>query len=99
VHWTPSVAIGDRNLLSIGDDAILGHDVTLLSHVINSSGSRKSIYVKTIRIGRNAFVGAFSRLAPGSKVEADAMVPAVTTIYVNEKFTEARGLETEGPVN
>jgi acetyltransferase-like isoleucine patch superfamily enzyme len=85
VYWTPQLEIADRGLIEIGDRAILGHHIQLYSHVIKPKHQNLMLYVKKIKIGNNVFLGAGSRLAPGTVVENNKYIPILTDIYPNRK--------------
>jgi hypothetical protein len=84
VHWTPRVEIADRGLLEIGDNVVVGHKVECYAHAIKQSHGRLVLYVKRIRIGRGAFLGAGVRMGPGARVEDGATVPTLTDLYINQ---------------
>lgn len=83
VYWTPRVEIADRGLLDVGDDVVFGHKVECYAHAIKPSHGRLILYVKRIRIGSGAFIGAGVRMGPGARVEERAFVPTLTDVYIN----------------
>ena len=101
VYWTPRMEVHDRTLLDIGDGVIFGHKVELYGHTIMPKRSRLLLYTGPIRIGAGAFIGAGSRLAPGVVVAANAVVPILSDLYMNERFpkevTDARPLGSPRP--
>lgn len=90
VYWTPQVEIMDRNLIEIGDNVILGHRVFCSSHIINrKSGGRTALFVKKIKVGEKAFIGAGVHIGPGVEVAPNAFVPAGTDLYPNSSVKVA----------
>ncbi|MDZ8033056.1 DapH/DapD/GlmU-related protein [Nostoc sp. DedSLP04] len=85
VYWTPSLEIADRSLLEIGDRVVIGHRVSIYSHVIKPRKQNLMLYVKKVKIGSNVFVGAGSHLAPGVVIADGSYVPAVSNLYPNQK--------------
>lgn len=84
VYWTPHLEILDRNLLEIGDNCIFGHSVKLSSHVIRPSKRYGLVmYVKTVVIKDQVFLGAESRLGPGVILENNTELPACSDVYPN----------------
>jgi hypothetical protein len=84
VYWTPRVEIADRSLLEVGDDVVVGHKFECYAHAIKPSrNGRLILYVKKVRIGRNAFLGAGVRMGPGARVEEGAFVPTLTDVYIH----------------
>ena len=86
VVWSPRVEISDRSLLEIGDRVIFGHKVALYPHVVDQRPKRGvRLFLKTIRIGDDVFLGAGSRLGPGADIADSTRLPILTDVYVNEK--------------
>jgi hypothetical protein len=81
VYWTPQVDLVDRGLLEIGDRVVMGHRSGIISHVIRPTKGNLFLYVRRVRVGDGALVGAGSYLSAGVVVEPGALVPAVTNIY------------------
>jgi hypothetical protein len=86
VYWTPAVEILDRNLLEIGDGVIFGHKVACYGHVVKTKGDRLLLYVRRIRIGQGAFLGAGARLGPGVNVASGSFVPILSDLYPNQSW-------------
>lgn len=87
VYWTPRVEILDRGLMEIGDGVIFGHKVECFAHVLKSKNGRLLLYVRRIVIGSRVFIGAGSRMAPGTRIPDDANVPILTDLYPNREFS------------
>lgn len=83
VYWTPRCEVADRSLLDVGDDVVVGHKFECYAHAIKPSRGRLILYVRRVRIGSGAFIGAGVRMGPGGRVEAGAFVPTLTDIYIN----------------
>lgn len=84
VYWTPGLEIADRGLLEIGDRVVIGHRVGLYAHVIKPRKQNLMLYVKKIKIGNDAFIGAGSVLSPGVVVAEGAFLPAATQLHPNQ---------------
>lgn len=87
VYWVPQVEIADRGLLKIGNNVVFGYQVRLFSHVVKPRKENLMLYVKTIEIGNNVFIGVGSNLGPGVVLEDNAFVQAKTDLYPNQRVT------------
>jgi acetyltransferase-like isoleucine patch superfamily enzyme len=85
VYWTPSLEIADRGLLEIGDRVVVGHRVGLYAHVIKPRRHDLMLYVKTIKIGSDVFLGAGSQLGPGAVIGDGVYLPVSTLVYPNQQ--------------
>lgn len=81
VHWTPRVEITDRSLLDIGDRVVFGHHVILYGHVIRPMRENLLLYVDRVSIGRGAFIGAHTVIAPGSTIADGAVLEVASRVY------------------
>lgn len=81
VIWTPGVTIVDRGHLEIGDFAFFGNNSYLSAHVVSRRDTRYILYVKRLRVGKRAFVGAWSMLGPGAKVQDGGYTDIHSQIY------------------
>ncbi|MGF1675550.1 MAG: acyltransferase [Rivularia sp. (in: cyanobacteria)] len=83
VYWTPKLQIADRSLIEIGDNVIFGQSCGILSHAIKPKKDNLMLYVKKVKIGNSAFIGAGSYLAPGVTIKDEIFVPADSRLYPN----------------
>jgi acetyltransferase-like isoleucine patch superfamily enzyme len=97
VYWTPQVEIGDRSLLEIGDRVVFGQRVELYSHVVTRKNGRLLLYVKRIRIGSDAFLGAGSRIGPGVRIDDGTDVSVLTHLYPNRHVRSEKENANAGP--
>jgi acetyltransferase-like isoleucine patch superfamily enzyme len=87
VYWVPQIEIADRGLLKIGNNVVFGYQVRLFSHVVKPRKENLMLYVKSIEIGNNVFIGVGSNLGPGVVLEDNAFVQAKTDLYPNQRVT------------
>ncbi len=87
VYWVPQLEIADRGLLKIGNNVVFGYQVRLFSHVVKPRKANLMLYVKSIEIGNNVFVGVGSNLGPGVVLADNSFVPAKTDLYPNQRMT------------
>lgn len=85
VYWTPFLEVTDRSLLEVGDGAVFGHRVGLYAHAIKPRDGNLVLFVRRLRIGAGAFVGAAARLGPGVRVEPGAFIETATDLYPNAR--------------
>ena len=64
--------IGDSNLIEIGDDTVIGGDVTLIGH----SAERGNLVTARVKIGANVTVGLMAIVMPGVVVGDRAVIAA-----------------------
>ncbi|HTT71729.1 MAG TPA: DapH/DapD/GlmU-related protein [Anaeromyxobacteraceae bacterium] len=67
-----TAVIADQNLISIGDDTVVGGDVTLVAHV----AERGQLVTAPVRIGRNVTVGLMAVILPGCEIGDGAVIAA-----------------------
>lgn len=84
VYWTPNLEIADRSLIEIGDNVVIGQSCGILSHAVKPKKQDLMLYVKKVKIGNNAFIGAGSYLAPGVIVKDETFVSAGSHLYPNK---------------
>jgi hypothetical protein len=81
VFWTPRVDIIDRGLVEIGDEVVVGHLVTMCSHMVAEIEGKPSLIVKKIIIGERSFIGADSQFGPGAVVTPKSKIKVKTRLY------------------
>jgi hypothetical protein len=81
VYWTPKIEIVDRHLIDVGDRVVFGHLVAMCSHMVAPIDGKQMLVLKTIHIGSGAFIGACSKIGPGSVVAPGANLRFKTEIY------------------
>jgi len=67
-----TAVIADQNLISIGDDTVIGGDVTLVAHV----AEKGRLFAAPVRIGRHVTVGLMSTILPGCDIGDGAILCA-----------------------
>ncbi len=67
-----TAVIGDSNLIEIGDDTVIGGDVTLVAH----AAERGDLVTARVKIGRRVTVGLMSVIFPGVEIGDGAMIAA-----------------------
>jgi hypothetical protein len=85
VHWTPLVEITDRSMLDVGDMVIFGHRAACYAHVVQRRQDGLMLYMRRIRIGPAAQIGAGSRLGPGATIDAGVVLPVLTDVGVGRR--------------
>jgi non-ribosomal peptide synthetase-like protein len=71
VHINTAV-VADQNLIEIGDDTVIGGDVTLVCHV----AERGQLVTAPVRIGRGVTVGLMAVILPGCTIGDGAVIAA-----------------------
>ncbi|MGD9980407.1 MAG: hypothetical protein AB7H66_16175 [Hyphomonadaceae bacterium] len=90
VSWPVRMDVLDRGMMDIGNRVVFAREVELSAHVRKKTdGGRTRVLVRQVRIGSHAFIGAGSRLSPGSSVPSSASVPELSNVGVNEVFGDA----------
>ncbi len=67
-----TAVIADQNLISIGDDTVIGGDVTLVAHAAEGG----KLVTAPVRIGRRVTVGLMAVVFPGCEIGDDAVIAA-----------------------
>jgi non-ribosomal peptide synthetase-like protein len=67
-----TAVVADQNLIEIGDDSVVGGDVTLVCH----SAEAGYLVIAPIRIGRRVTLGLMAVVMPGCELGDDAVVAA-----------------------
>ncbi len=73
--------IGDSCLLEIGDNSVIGGDVTLVAHV----AEHHHLVVKRVKIGKNVTVGLMSIIMPGVEIGDRVMIAANSVLIKDTK--------------
>lgn len=76
-----TAVVGDQNLISIGDDTVIGGDVTLVAHV----AERGKLVTAPVRIGRNVTVGIMAVILPGCEIGDGAVIAAGAVLSKGSK--------------
>lgn len=67
-----TAVIGDSNLIEIGDDTVIGGDVTLVAH----SAERGDLVTERVKIGSRVTVGLMAVIMPGVEIGDGAVIAA-----------------------
>lgn len=67
-----TAVVADQNLISIGDDTVIGGDVTLVAH----AAERGRLVTAPVRIGKNVTVGIMAVILPGCEIGDGAVIAA-----------------------
>jgi hypothetical protein len=76
VYWAPRIEILDRNMIEVGDLAVIGYGAKFSCHLLN----KKKIFLAPIKIGPHSVIGGDAKIAPGCEIESNAEVPALTVL-------------------
>ncbi len=71
----------DQGGIEIGDGALIGHNVTIatLNHDFNPK-TRQNLTPKSVKIGKNVWIGSDSTILPGVVIEDGAIVAAGSVV-------------------
>lgn len=83
VFWTPGTIVNDRSLMDVGDFVIFGHNTYMSSHFLRVKNGRFFVYVKKIKIGSYSFIGAFTKMGPGTNIAQGSQIQAMSNFSVN----------------
>lgn len=67
-----TAVVGDSNLIEIGDDTVIGGDVTLVAH----AAERGDLVTERVRIGSRVTVGLMAVIMPGVEIGDGAVIAA-----------------------
>jgi acetyltransferase-like isoleucine patch superfamily enzyme len=76
-----TAVVADQNLISIGDDTVIGGDVTLICHV----AERGRLATAPVVIGRNVTVGLMAVILPGCVIGDGAILAAGSVLTKGSK--------------
>jgi non-ribosomal peptide synthetase-like protein len=71
-----SAAVGDWDLVSIGDDTMVGDDAVIIGHV----GEKGMLRMGKVTIGSRCTIGRDTVLMPGTTIEDGAVVAAMSVV-------------------
>jgi len=77
-----TAVIGDSNLIEIGDDTVIGGDVTLVAH----SAERGQLVTDRVKIGSRVTVGLMAVIFPGVEIGDGAVVAAGAILVKGTKI-------------
>lgn len=78
-----SAILADSNLIEIGDDTVIGGDVTLVAH----AAERGNLVAERIRIGKNVTVGLMAVIFPGCEIGDGAVIAAGAVLQKGTKVS------------
>lgn len=87
IIFTPRIELLDRPLLTIGDGSFFGAGVGISQHIIRPKDGKLVLQVKPVSIGKRVFLGAESRIAPGSCIDDDVVIPYGTVLGLNQHIS------------
>ena len=77
-----TAVVADQNLISIGDDTVIGGDVTLVGHV----AERGRLTAAPVVIGKRVTVGLMAVIFPGCVIGDGAVLAAGSVLTKNTKI-------------
>jgi acetyltransferase-like isoleucine patch superfamily enzyme len=77
-----TAVIGDSNLIEIGDDTVIGGDVTLVAH----AAERGNLVTGRVKIGSRVTVGLMAVIFPGVEIGDGAVVAAGAILVKGTKI-------------
>ena len=77
-----TAVIGDSNLIEIGDDSVVGGDVTLVAH----AAERGDLVTERVRIGSRVTIGLMAVILPGCEIGDGAVVAAGAVLQKGTKI-------------
>jgi acetyltransferase-like isoleucine patch superfamily enzyme len=77
-----TAVIGDSNLITIGDDTVIGGDVTLIAH----AAERGQLVAERVRIGSHVTVGLMAVIMPGCDIGDGAVIAANAVLVKGTKI-------------
>ena len=73
--------IGDANLIEVGDDSIIGGDVTLVCHAAEAG----QLITAPVKIGSRVTIGLMAVIMPGCEIGDNAIIAAGAVLPKNTK--------------
>lgn len=77
-----TAVVADSNLIEIGDDTVVGGDVTLIAH----AAERGQLVAERVRIGKNVTLGLMAVIFPGCEIGDGAVVAANAVLLKGTKI-------------
>jgi acetyltransferase-like isoleucine patch superfamily enzyme len=77
-----TAVIADQNLISIGDDTVVGGDVTLVAHSVE----RSYLVTAPVKIGKRVTIGLMAVIMPGCEIGDDAVIAANAVLKKGTKI-------------
>ena len=74
-----TTTVSDWDLITIGDDTMIGDDAVILAHV----GEKGLLRMAPVRIGQRCTIGRDTCIMPGAVVEDDAVLAAMSVVTKN----------------
>ncbi|HEU5319639.1 MAG TPA: hypothetical protein VFX28_02470, partial [Methylomirabilota bacterium] len=100
VFWSPGVLITDRQLLRVGDLAVVGMGARIGAHtMLRGSDGRIELLLAPVVIGERAQVGGYSSLGPGACVEAGETLPPTLVLHPFSTWRRGRRQRNTAPVD
>jgi len=76
-----TAVIGDSCFLEIGDNTVVGGDVTLVAHV----AEHDTLVIKKVKIGKNVTLGIMTIIMPGVEIGDNVMIAANSVLIKDTK--------------
>ncbi len=85
--------IYDPEMIEIGDDVLLGTYAVISGHFIHKG----KVYRYPVKIGSNVVIGAYSIIAPGTTIEDNTTLQAMSLVRPNRKITSGTWASVPSP--
>jgi len=76
-----TTGIYDPHLIEIGDNTIIGGDVIIIGH----SAEGDKLIIAPVKIGKNVTIGQFSVILPGTVIEDNVIIGAMSLVPKNKR--------------
>lgn len=77
-----AAVVSDQNLIEIGDDSLIGGDVTLIGHAVE----HYNVVTGRVKIGKRVTVGLMAVIMPGCEIGDGAMIAANAVLKKDTKI-------------
>jgi acetyltransferase-like isoleucine patch superfamily enzyme len=81
VIWSPHVLVIDRPFINIGNNVVLGHGTTIVSHSFTYRDKIPLLYFGVPIIEDKAILGGLSKVGVGAKIYNGELVPLGTAVF------------------